>query len=83
MSEITLKDIEAYCKARCMSIVTDDMMRVLKDAYDAEKVKTGHWIIGVDEMNHIYGECSTCGKRQYAGNTPYCPYCGSHNQKEV
>ena len=44
--------------------------------------KTGYWLIKQDHNGSTYGECSRCYSKQYAGHTPYCPYCGSHNGGE-
>jgi hypothetical protein len=41
--------------------------------------KEGYWLIKQDQNGSTYGECSRCHSIQYAGHTPYCPYCGSHN----
>jgi len=78
-AEITLKDIEAYCVPRCMHIISDEMLEELKRSYDAPKMKFGCWIVKRDEHGRMCGTCSTCGKRQYAGTTAHCPYCGSKN----
>lgn len=43
--------------------------------------KTGRWIIRQDRHGRTYGECSSCGMKQYTGASPYCPYCGSHNEE--
>lgn len=39
--------------------------------------KTGKWIMSHDKTAKLYGECSNCGMRNYAGCTNYCPDCGA------
>ena len=43
--------------------------------------KKGHWIVAQDKDGNTFGECSSCGMKQYAGTLRYCPYCGSHNEQ--
>lgn len=79
VKEIPFEAVEAYCKPRCLSIVTAEMMEELKRGYDAPKMKFGYWLVGPDEHGRMCGICSNCKHRQYAGTSPHCPYCGSKN----
>lgn len=55
------------------------------NGYEAGKrdaVKHGLWIMGVDEADYAYGECSVCGYIERdafpCGRTPtYCSECGA------
>ena len=44
--------------------------------------KRGQWLIKQDRNGSTYGECSRCHSIQYAGHTPYCPYCGADMRGE-
>lgn len=56
-----------------------------KNGYEAGKrdaIKHGRWIMGVDEADYLYGECSVCGYVERdafpCGRTPkFCPECGA------
>ena len=48
----------------------------------AELRKTGYWVERIDSYGNRYGECTECGKYQYAGHLDYCPFCGAKMLKE-
>ena len=37
----------------------------------------GHWIVDKDNTGCTYGKCTSCGMKQYAGRTKFCPNCGA------
>lgn len=51
--------------------------RLISFASAQPERKTGHWLVKQDHNGSTYGECSQCHGIQYAGHTPYCPYCGA------
>jgi uncharacterized OB-fold protein len=47
-------------------------------ALEEPERKAGRWIVKRDTITGAaYGECTSCGMRQYAGHTKYCPNCGA------
>ena len=42
-----------------------------------EERKGGKWILKLNGCGEIYGECSICHMRNYAGDMKFCPSCGS------
>jgi len=54
--------------------------RLWKSAYErgkAEAQRTGLWVVNRDSTGCMYGRCTSCGMKQYAGRTKYCPNCGA------
>jgi len=59
--------------------------RLWKSAYErgkAEAQRTGRWIIDRDSTGCMYGRCTSCGMKQYAGRTKYCPNCGARMEEQ-
>ncbi len=52
----------------------------LANAPTIEERKMGEWQIGKDKYG-VYGECSVCKMRQYAGIMNFCPNCGADMRK--
>lgn len=47
-----------------------------------EQQRTGQWIVDKDSTGCTYGKCTSCGMKQYAGRTKFCPNCGAKMKVE-
>lgn len=77
--EITLEQIKEYCRPRCLSIITNDLLYHLEQR---QPKRTGEWL--PDNNNYIYEQyvCSEC-KNSFKVDTcmgkpmwNFCPTCG-------
>lgn len=78
--EITLEDVKGYCKPRCLTIITNELLYELthpKIKVLEQEPKTGHWILTDD--NFVY--CSQCEDSYYPrpidASWYFCPHCGA------
>lgn len=44
--------------------------------------RIGRWIVDKDSTGCMYGKCTSCGMKQYAGRTKFCPNCGAKMEVE-
>lgn len=51
-------------------------------AIQALNERIGRWIIDRDSTGCMYGRCTSCGMKQYAGRTKYCPNCGARMEEQ-
>ena len=64
-------------------IVQDYLVRAVEKLYDLPSAqRTGRWIVKKDSQGCMFGECTCCGMKQYAGRTDYCPNCGAYMKEE-
>ena len=58
----------------------NEVVNFLKSRPSAQR--TGRWIVDKDSTGCTYGKCTSCGMKQYAGRTKYCPNCGARMEEE-
>lgn len=84
--EITLEDVKGYCKPRCLTIITNELLYELthpKIKALEQEPKTGHWEYGYSFADGNYCKCSECKeiiKCIYPMH--YCPNCGAKMESE-
>lgn len=73
--EITLEQVEEYCRPRCLSIITDDLLYYLEHGY---REQVGRWIWIKDANGKNCHQCSECGHIQSKDSSRnFCPSCGA------
>ncbi len=74
---------ETIVEWRIWSAILTERTAFKHDVYDAPSVqRTGRWIIDRDKTGCMYGRCTNCGMKQYAGRTKFCPNCGAEMEVE-
>ena len=71
-AEITLEQIEEYCRPRCLMIVTAEFFHAMKPFAK----KKGKWLHPY--QSHIASECSVCHMQMPISDYfHFCPHCGA------
>ena len=52
----------------------------LEEVPSAQRI--GRWVVNRDSTGCMYGRCTSCGMKQYAGRTKYCPNCGARMEEQ-
>ena len=80
--EITLEDVKGYCKPRCLTIITNELLYELthpKIKALEQEPKTGHWN-DIPKYKDIAWQCSECEHFTTMQHN-YCPNCGAKMDK--
>ena len=94
--KITLDDVKGYCKPRCLTIISNELLYELahpKIKALEQEPRKGHWIkydkdyFTAERLTsaiHSIRECSECHSRisDFYGTMNFCPHCGA-DMREV
>jgi len=93
--EITLEDVKEYCKPRCLSIITNELLYELthpKISALEQEPRKGEWLRMSDlsEQEDDRYKCSHCGNVIHHKNkmdlytfNSWCGRCGSDNGRHI
>ena len=75
--EITLEQIEEYCRPRCLTIVAAEFFHTMLPSAE----KKGKWINHRNDEGHNIADCDQCGEAMQWFDDDikpnYCPNCGA------